>query len=82
MIDKLGRSSISRRAEVLSQLKLQATNASTTEEKARAAGRLYSVALAAGVVSSNNVLCSCVNSRTRVVLYSFFTEEQNCHGSC
>ena len=82
LVDKLSRANIPHRAEALAQLKLRATTARTTEEKARAAASLYSLAGAAGIIPSRIVLCSCVNSRTRAVLYSFFTEEKICHGSC
>ena len=81
LVDKLSRANIPRRAEALAQLKLRATTARTTEEKARAAARVYSLAGAAGIIPSHIVPCSCVD-RTGAVLYSFFTEEKSCRGAC
>jgi hypothetical protein len=82
LIEKLTRANIQQRTDVLARLKLQASTAGTSVEKAKAAGRLYSVARNAGIIAASVGLCSCVDGRTGAVLYSFFTEKQNCRGAC
>ncbi|WP_298257302.1 hypothetical protein [Bradyrhizobium sp.] len=64
--------------ESLATLRQRAASASTPREKSDILKSLETAAASIGARSSTDILCRCVNTRTRAVVYSFFTEQRLC----